>query len=607
MASSQSLMAEEGKNGQATFETTTEKVNFDFEPKYIGLTKEQLEKYRNDPFWKPIRTILFALFWISWLVMFAGAILIVVLSPKCAEKQKPEWWQTKVSYQLLTPTFYDTDGDGVGDFNGIIEKLDLLRKIGVTTVYPSPVIEIEKNDYFNPYNVIDHLTVDKRFGTEEHFKKLIEAAHNRDMYVVMDLPVSSVSIHHPWFGSREKELFVTAKNGSAAFNRPNFHRFRNDNTTKYLGYPTAANPVLNWSNMKVKTTILDSMKKFLLLGVDGFHIDHVSQLAVDELGKPDHDGAIGALREVTSSIKNFINLHGDLRDKEIVLFSSLRGIEELHVKAKETGNLHYVVDNTFASLSTAKCTEGLAACVHSTLTTAYSRHESDSFTPYWQFSNSDSSRLASRFDADAATMLTFMQLTLPGALSLYYGQELGLTDVGDPPTSRGIMQWSPSGNDHHGFLSMENSNIGKLFFAESKDARETDNFETQYAEENSPLKIYQKLAKMRQREEALIVGSTVREALDGDVVIYSRFIKGDNGTAIGTAFIVALNFGSVEASVDFTNLNGKELIPVNKDLNKAEVAAVTPGVFKYRARQKKIDLTTSPITLPAMQAIMIKF
>ncbi|VDO97432.1 unnamed protein product [Heligmosomoides polygyrus] len=103
MAATQALMAEEGKSGQAVLEKTAEKVIFELEPKTIGLTKEQLEKYRNDPFWKPVRTVLFALFWISWLAMFAGAILIVVLSPKCAEKQKPEWWQTKVSYQIRVP------------------------------------------------------------------------------------------------------------------------------------------------------------------------------------------------------------------------------------------------------------------------------------------------------------------------------------------------------------------------------------------------------------------------------------------------------------------------------------------------------------------------
>ncbi|KAJ1348257.1 hypothetical protein KIN20_003514 [Parelaphostrongylus tenuis] len=219
---------------------------------------------------------------------------------------------------------------------------------------------------------------------------------------------------------------------------------------------------------------------------------------------------------------------------------------------------------------------------------------------------SDNSRLASRFDADTANLLTFMQLTLPGALSLYYGQELGLRDVGDPPTPRGIMQWAPSGHNHHGFLSSGSSTIGKLFFSESEDARELDNFETQYAMENSPLKVYQKLAKMRQREEALIVGSTLRNTVDGDVVIYSRFVKGANNTATGTAFIVALNFGLDEASVDFANLKRNELLPVNKDLTRAEVAAVTPGEFKYRARQK-IDLTASPVVLPAKQAVMIKF
>ncbi|VDP10286.1 unnamed protein product [Heligmosomoides polygyrus] len=506
---------------------------------------------------------------------------------------------------MLTPTFYDTDNDGVGDFRGVTEKIDLLRKIGITTIYPSPVIEIEKDDYFNSYNVIDHLKVDKRFGSEEHFKELIQAAHNRDMYVVMDLPVSSVSTQHPWFRDGEADVFVTATEGSVAYNQPNFHKFLNDNTTKYLGYPTAANPVLNWSSERVKSTIHDAIKKFLLLGVDGFHIDHVSQLAVDELGKPDHDAAIAVLKELTSSIKGFIDSHDELKGKNVVLFSSLRDIEDLHAKAKETGELNYVIDNTFTSLNTSSCSEGVAACVHNSLTAAYSRHQADSFTPYWQFSNADSSRLASRFDADTATLLTFMQLTLPGALSLYYGQELGLTNVGNPPSPRGVMQWTPSGSDHHGFLSSSEANIGKLFFDESSNADEQDNFETQYARENSPLKIYQKLAKMRQRDEALIVGSTVRDTVEGDVVIYSRFVRGENGTAIGTTFVVALNFGSDEASVDFTHFRGRELLPVNKDLARAEVAAVTPGVEVYHARDK-IDLARDPVILPAKQAIMIK-
>ncbi|PAV64261.1 hypothetical protein WR25_13299 [Diploscapter pachys] len=145
----EALMAEEGQGKpaeKAEFARSQngETVNFELEPKTIGLTKEQLEKYRNHPFWKPLRLALYAIFWLSWVAMFVAAIVLVVLSPKCAARSKPEWWQTKVSYQVLTATFYDTDKDGVGDFKGISDKIDLLRKIGVTTIHPSPVISIHK-------------------------------------------------------------------------------------------------------------------------------------------------------------------------------------------------------------------------------------------------------------------------------------------------------------------------------------------------------------------------------------------------------------------------------------------------------------------------------
>ncbi|VDN28970.1 unnamed protein product, partial [Cylicostephanus goldi] len=145
------------------------------------------------------------------------------------------------------------------------------------------------DEYFNPYDVTDHLQVDKRFGSEADFKELVDAAHNRDMHVVMDLPITSVSVQHPWFRDGEADVFVTAKEGSAAFGQENYHQFHGDNTTMYLGYPDAANPVLNWSNAKVKETIIEAIKKYLKIGVDGFHIDHISQLALDENGNPNNN------------------------------------------------------------------------------------------------------------------------------------------------------------------------------------------------------------------------------------------------------------------------------------------------------------------------------
>lgn len=192
--------------------------------------------------------------------------------------------------QLLTATFRDSDNDGVGDFAGITEKIDQLRKIGVTTVYPTPVIKIQNDEYFNSYDVVDHLSVDERFGTENDFKELISTVHNRDMYLVMDLPVSTVDISHPWFEKRDEAKFVMRKAADKGFNASNFYPFHGATHLKYLGYPTSQNPVLNWKNDDVKATINTAIQKFLDLGVDGFHIDHISQLAVDSNGKPDVSG-----------------------------------------------------------------------------------------------------------------------------------------------------------------------------------------------------------------------------------------------------------------------------------------------------------------------------
>ncbi|EFO94446.1 hypothetical protein CRE_13324 [Caenorhabditis remanei] len=246
MATKDALIAEEGNNfggsgsgDIATFDKNAEVVNFELEPKPIGLTKEQLEKYRNDPFWKPVRTLRFVLARMGFDVR------------RCHRDRR---FVTKVcrEAELLTATFFDSDGDGVGDFAGISQKIDFLRKIGVTTVYPTPAIKIQKDEYFNSYDVVDHLSVDDRFGTEEQFKELIDTIHNRAMYLVMDLPVSTVDLSHPWLEKRDESKFVIAKPTDPGFNETNFYPFHGANNLKYLGYPSSQNPVLNWKDSEVK-------------------------------------------------------------------------------------------------------------------------------------------------------------------------------------------------------------------------------------------------------------------------------------------------------------------------------------------------------------------
>ncbi|GMR44683.1 hypothetical protein PMAYCL1PPCAC_14878, partial [Pristionchus mayeri] len=595
----------------AKFDKIKDEVRVDVGQKLIGLTKEELEHFKNDPCWRRIRLFLFAVFWLVWALMFAGAIAIVVLSPKCAEKQQPKWWQTKVSYQVLTPTFYDPKGDGVGTIEGITQKIDLLRKIGVTTVYPSPVLAGHKDEFFDTQAVVDHQNVDPRFGTNEDLKKLVEAAHDRDMYVVLDLPLSSVSKHHPWLqnvSTNSDDAFIWKTVTAGQPNPPGFYDAPARGGKKYLGYPDADHPVLNWKSDKVKNTIMGAIHTLVDMGVDGFNLDHVSRLAVDADGKPQHDEAIKKLAEISADIRAYQKTKPELAEKEIVLFSSLHDMEDLHARVTETNDLQYTIDNSFTKLSKDSCGAATAKCVHDALAAAFARETTGSgFHPYWQFSNAQSKRLASRFDADTANLLTFTQLTLPGAMSLYYGQELGQKDgsggaSGMPPQA-GIMQWETKGDEHHGFSKTP----GKLFFAETEGGDgASDNFESQYAEENSPLKVYQKLAKLRQRDEVMIIGETKRDELRDDVIVFSRFVRAseDSDEATGAAYVVVLNFGAAEAPVDLNTL-GAGVLPKGKALTAAEITAVTPGVTDLRARDKH-DLSATTLKVPAKQGVLIR-
>ncbi|VDK47074.1 unnamed protein product [Gongylonema pulchrum] len=136
--------------------------------------------------------------------MFAGAVVLVVLSPKCVLKKEPEWWRKHVSYQIFTPSFRDSNNDGIGDFSGIKEKLNDLRKVGIQTIWVTPVIATQKDDFL-PLDVVDFASVDERFGTTNDLKLLIDEAHQLDMHFTMDLPISTTSASHSWL---EYFLFV---------------------------------------------------------------------------------------------------------------------------------------------------------------------------------------------------------------------------------------------------------------------------------------------------------------------------------------------------------------------------------------------------------------
>ncbi|EFO21378.1 alpha amylase [Loa loa] len=559
----------------------------------IGLTKNELEKYCNDPFWKVVRYAMFVLFWVAWILMFLTAVLLIVFSPKCAVVKEPEWWRKQVSYQIFTPSFRDSNDDGIGDFNGIREKLHDLRKIGIRTIWVTPIITIQKDDFI-PFDVIDFTSVDERFGTMDDLKLLIDATHELNMHFTMDLPISTTSVSHKWFKSAKTgDDYVDYYVWERALNvkdDPNYIA-EEGKENAYLAYD-GKDPILNWRNPAVRESMFEVAKRFLDIGVDGFHIDRIGQL-IKHLSKSEGhvalsmiDGFIGSLREYASSteIPN---------SREIVVFTSLNDFAKLEGSdSSGLSNFTYVIDDSITVLNNGSCPNGIAQCLHSTLIRSFEWFNTTQLPHAWQFTDYHVSRLSTRFDKATAALLTFVQLSLPGIVELYYGQELSLEDSTGPTNKfTGLMQWNSS--EYGGFTAGSQ----KPFFSTTLNYKE-DNFQVQYSSHRSSLKTLKAVAKMHQRDHNFALGETQLAPLTRDVILFGRFHQSDNGTN-GAAYLIGANFGTSDAEI-----NGKAVLPNNYIAAKAEIAIVTANVDKYLPRDKILML--DKIVLGPKQGIIIK-
>ncbi|VDP20060.1 unnamed protein product, partial [Onchocerca flexuosa] len=532
----------------------------------IGLTKAEVESCSNDPFWK-------------------------VVSPKCAVEKEPEWWRKHVSYQIFTPSFYDSNNDGIGDFNGIREKLNDLRKNGVKTIWVTPVITVQKDDFI-PLDVIDLTSVDERFGTMNDLKSLIDELHDLEMYFTMDLPVSTTSASHKWFksaksGSDYVDYYIWKK-ASEVKNDPNYVAEEGEENA-YLAYE-GKDPILNWRNPAVRQSIFEIAKNFLDMGIDGFHVGRISQLI-----KSEGDVAQSMLNDFIGSLRDYVNNNETLNNREITVFSTLNDLTEPYeLNSPKYGlpNLTYVIDNSITGLNNETCSQGVAQCLHSTLLASFERFNNTQFPYAWQFTDYHVSRLSTRFDKATATLLNFVQLSLPGIVQLYYGQELSFEDSTGPTNKfTGLMQWNSS--EYGGFTAGSQ----KPFFSTTPDYKE-DNFEIQFSNQRSPLKTVKAMARLRQRDNIFALGEIHFAPLTQDVILFNRFRLPINGTT-GGAYLVGANFGASNAEVNVT-----AVLPNDFAVDEGEIAIVTPNVDKYLPRSK-ISLSDK-IVLGPKHGIIIK-
>ncbi|WP_285114440.1 alpha-glucosidase [Leifsonia sp. fls2-241-R2A-40a] len=224
-----------------------------------------------------------------------------------------KWWQSAVVYQVYPRSFADSDGDGIGDLQGIIQHLDYLKQLGVDVVWLSPIYASPHDD--NGYDISDYRAIDPLFGTFDDFDELLSGLHARGMKLVMDLVVNHTSDEHPWFiesasstdspkrdwywwraprdGKQAGEHGAEPNNWGSFFSGPAW-QLDAQTGEYYLHLFSRKQPDLNWENPEVRDAVYEMMNWWLDRGVDGFRMDVINFISkVTEL--PDGEVPAGAL------------------------------------------------------------------------------------------------------------------------------------------------------------------------------------------------------------------------------------------------------------------------------------------------------------------------
>ncbi|WP_263622905.1 alpha,alpha-phosphotrehalase [Guptibacillus algicola] len=213
------------------------------------------------------------------------------------------WWKKSVVYQIYPKSFNDTTGNGTGDINGIIEKLDYLKKLGIDVVWLTPIYDSPQND--NGYDISDYFSIYEEYGTMEDFDRLLEEAHARDIKIIMDIVVNHTSTEHQWFIESRKskdnpyrDYYIwkdpvdgaeptnwQSKFGGSAW------QFDRETGQYYLHLFDVTQADLNWENEKVRDDVYDMMTFWFEKGVDGFRLDVINLISKDQ-SFPNDDGSV---------------------------------------------------------------------------------------------------------------------------------------------------------------------------------------------------------------------------------------------------------------------------------------------------------------------------
>jgi len=532
---------------------------------------------------------------------------------------KEQWWHKSTVYQIYPKSFNDTTGNGQGDINGIIEKLDYLKKLGVEVLWLTPMYKSPQAD--NGYDISDYYNIDENYGTMQDFEKLMEEAHKRGLKIVMDIVVNHSSTENEWFKKSEQEdpeyrdfyIWKDAVNGKEPTNWQskfggNAWKYSEKRKQYYLHLFDVTQADLNWENENVRKKVYEMIRFWLNKGVDGFRLDVINLISKDQRFLNDDGSDKRFVPDGRRFYTDGPKIHEYLKEMNREAFGS----DELITVGEMSSTS---LDNCVRYSNPSEKELSMVFSFHH-LKVDYPNGEKWIKAPFnfielkkifseWQkgmyngngwnatfWNNHDQPRALSRFGNDgkyhneSGKMLATVLHGLQGTPYIYQGEEFGMTN--------------PYFDDINKYRDVESHNIYKIkekeglsnkeildiLMQKSRDNSRTpmqwnnsknagfttgtpwigipDNYRKINAEaalndENSIFYHYKKLINLRKNEELMVIGKYEDIDLENEKVYAYRRV-GDNGE-----LVIISNFyeNPVEFDVKGLNLNNAEVLLSN--------------------------------------------
>jgi alpha-glucosidase len=462
------------------------------------------------------------------------------------------WWQYGILYEVYPRSFQDANGDGIGDLQGILERLDYLADLGVKGIWIAPFYPSPMADF--GYDIADYCNVDPIFGNLADFDRLLRAIHERNLKLILDFVPNHTSDQHPWFLESRSSLTNPkrdwylwrdpAPDGGPPNNwLSNFggSAWTKDGSQYYYHSFLRQQPDVNWRNPELREAMFNVLRFWLERGVDGFRVDVMWMMIKDDQFRDNPVNPASAPNSPDSI--RLLPVYNTNRPEVHTIVAEMRSVLDAYGDRLLIGEIYLPFDQlatyygqdlngaqlpfNFHLMQCPWHADAIAKVI-----TEYEAALPPGAWPNWVLGNHDQPRISSRIGHNQARAAAMLLLTLRGTPTMYYGEEIGMTDVAIPATEvqdpaeknepgkgagrdpeRTPMQWDSS--QFAGFTK------GKPWLRLAADYTAV-NVATLSIQNGSMVSLYRALIRLRNANTALNSGGVEQVASDGRILRYQR-------------------------------------------------------------------------------------